>query len=166
MARKSMKKSKKMRGGNADTATATASNVVPAEQHSTLSSSDYNAGATATNANAATTPASATTAALDTKVGGSKGDSAPVGPVPVPSGPVTAGSALAPSKFGGKKTLKAGKKSRASKRTRGNCDSKAYCVKCKKMNTITNCVNAVSSNGRNMVKGTCAKCGTKMNKFV
>ncbi len=164
MARKSMKKSKKMRGGNADTATATASNVVPAVQTSGLQSSAYTASVS--GANAATTPASATAAALETKTGGSKGDSAPVGPVPVPSGPVTAGSALAPSKFGGKKTLKAGKKSRASKRTRGNCDSKAYCVKCRKMNTITNCVNAVSSNGRNMVKGTCAKCGTKMNKFV
>ena len=41
-----------------------------------------------------------------------------------------------------------------------------YCVKCKKMQTMTQCKKAVAANGRNMVKGVCKSCGTKMNKFV
>lgn len=47
----------------------------------------------------------------------------------------------------------------------GSCDT-AYCVKCKKKQTMIGCAKATSSNGRNMVKGTCKTCGTKMNKFV
>jgi len=43
---------------------------------------------------------------------------------------------------------------------------KAYCVKCKKMLIMTNCKKATSSNGRNMIKGVCKVCGTKMNKFT
>lgn len=45
------------------------------------------------------------------------------------------------------------------------CDT-AYCVKCKKKQSMTGCTKATSSNGRNMIKGTCKTCGTKMNKFV
>lgn len=45
------------------------------------------------------------------------------------------------------------------------CDN-AYCVKCKKMQTMTDCKKATASNGRNMLKGICKTCGTKMNKFV
>lgn len=41
-----------------------------------------------------------------------------------------------------------------------------YCVKCKKMQAMMDCKKAVSSNGRNMMKGVCKVCGTKMNKFV
>jgi len=41
-----------------------------------------------------------------------------------------------------------------------------YCVKCKKMQSMIQCKKAVSSNGRNMMKGVCKSCGTKMNKFV
>ncbi len=45
------------------------------------------------------------------------------------------------------------------------CDT-AYCVKCKKKQSMTGCTKTTSSNGRNMIKGTCKTCGTKMNKFV
>lgn len=45
------------------------------------------------------------------------------------------------------------------------CD-KGYCVKCKKPCDMTHCVKATSKNGRNMLKGECTKCGTKMCKFV
>lgn len=41
-----------------------------------------------------------------------------------------------------------------------------YCVKCKKMQSMIQCKKAVSANGRNMMKGICKSCGTKMNKFV
>ncbi len=42
----------------------------------------------------------------------------------------------------------------------------AYCVKCKKMQSMTGCKKATSANGRNMIKGLCKVCGTKMNKFT
>lgn len=184
MARKSkVRKSKRsMKGGNAVAAAsvpATSSNVVPFVQASQLGSSPVttSAGAPVTTDDATKTaltggsangvpnavPNGTTTGANGVQNGVTAGNA--VSLVPQPVGPVRAGSALAPSKFGGSKTLKGGKKA-GSKRTRGNCDGKAYCVKCKKMNTIKNCVNASASNGRKMIKGTCATCGTKMNKFV
>lgn len=191
MARKSkVRKSKRsMKGGNAAAAateTTTSSNVVAADQASKLSPSPVapvSAGAPVTTDDATKTAlkggsanavpnggqnavmnAGATTGSNGVQNGATTGANA-VGPVPQPSEAVRAGSALAPSKFGGSKTLKGGKKA-GSKRTRSNSDGKAYCVKCKKMNTIKNCVNASTSNGRKMIKGTCATCGTKMNKFV
>ena len=45
-------------------------------------------------------------------------------------------------------------------------DCIGYCVKCKKKQTMVSCKKATSSNGRNMMKGECKVCGTKMNKFV
>lgn len=186
MARKSkVRKSKRsMKGGNAAAAateTTTSSNVVAAEQASKLSPSPVapvSAGAPVTTDDATKTAlkggsangvvnAGATTGVNggENAVTAGTANTGPVGPVPQPSEAVRVGSALAPSKFGGSKTLKGGKKA-GSKRTRSNSDGKAYCVKCKKMNTIKNCVNASASNGRKMIKGTCAKCGTKMNKFV
>ena len=41
-----------------------------------------------------------------------------------------------------------------------------YCVKCKAKRTMVSCKNATSKNGRNMIKGVCKKCGTKMNVFT
>ena len=46
-----------------------------------------------------------------------------------------------------------------------HCD-KGYCVKCKKSGDMVKCNKATSKNGRNMLKGECNKCGTKMCKFV
>ena len=44
---------------------------------------------------------------------------------------------------------------------------KGYCVKCKAKNSeMTNCVKSKTTNGRNMVKGKCKKCGTNMCKFI
>ena len=40
-----------------------------------------------------------------------------------------------------------------------------YCVKCKKK-TQTNSVHQATSGTRVMLKGTCAVCGTKKNKFI
>jgi hypothetical protein len=45
------------------------------------------------------------------------------------------------------------------------CNS-AYCVKCKKVQSMTSCKSAKSVNGQNMIKGLCKECGTKMNKFT
>ena len=45
-------------------------------------------------------------------------------------------------------------------------DCIGYCVKCKKKQTMNSCKKATSSNGRNMMKGECKVCGTKMNKFI
>jgi len=41
-----------------------------------------------------------------------------------------------------------------------------YCVKCKKKQQMKDCKNSKSSNGRNMIKGLCKVCGTKMNVFT
>lgn len=42
----------------------------------------------------------------------------------------------------------------------------AYCVKCKEKRCMENAEKKESKNGRNMIQGTCNKCGTKMTKFV
>lgn len=42
----------------------------------------------------------------------------------------------------------------------------AYCLKCKEQVEVDNVTEAVSKNGRKMIKGTCSKCNTKVNKFV
>jgi len=42
----------------------------------------------------------------------------------------------------------------------------AYCVKCKAKGEMKDPKGSVASNGRAMMQGTCAKCGTKMTKFV
>lgn len=42
----------------------------------------------------------------------------------------------------------------------------AYCVRCKSVNSMVGAKRAVTKNGRNMLKGKCPKCGTKMNKFL
>ena len=41
-----------------------------------------------------------------------------------------------------------------------------YCVKCRSKSTMIGAKTVTSANGRNMLKGTCKKCGTKMNKFI
>ena len=51
------------------------------------------------------------------------------------------------------------------KKSASNCDT-AYCVKCKKVQSMSECKSAKSVNGRNMLKGLCKVCGTKMNKFT
>lgn len=42
----------------------------------------------------------------------------------------------------------------------------AYCVKCKSKSEMKNPKEKKTSNGRVMMTGTCAKCGTKMCKFM
>ena len=39
-----------------------------------------------------------------------------------------------------------------------------YCVKCKEKRDFTG--EVVEANGRRMAKGTCPKCGTKMNRIL
>lgn len=51
-------------------------------------------------------------------------------------------------------------------KTVGESCTTGYCVKCKKMQAMMQCKKAVAANGRNMMKGVCKECGTKMNKFV
>jgi len=42
----------------------------------------------------------------------------------------------------------------------------AYCVKCKKKVEITNGAAQTTKNGRQIMKGTCNKCGTGVCKFI
>ena len=41
-----------------------------------------------------------------------------------------------------------------------------YCFKCKLKTETLDCIEKTSSNGRNMIKGTCSVCGTKKSVFV
>lgn len=41
-----------------------------------------------------------------------------------------------------------------------------YCVKCKAKTGTKDLHEAVSKNGRKMIKGVCSICGTKKNQFV
>lgn len=60
------------------------------------------------------------------------------------------------------------RKRQSAKRQTGKSQSGqiGYCVKCKAKRTMVSCKNATSKNGRNMIKGVCKKCGTKMNVFT
>lgn len=40
------------------------------------------------------------------------------------------------------------------------------CMRCKTKKEMKNVKKTKSKNGRNMVKGECVKCGTKMSKFI
>lgn len=56
-----------------------------------------------------------------------------------------------------------------SKRSPGRSKSgetTGYCVRCKAKRTMENPKKATAKNGRKMMKGTCPKCGTKMNRFI
>lgn len=41
-----------------------------------------------------------------------------------------------------------------------------YCLKCKSQQQMVDEKLTITKNGRKMLGGTCAKCGTKMSKFV
>jgi len=41
-----------------------------------------------------------------------------------------------------------------------------YCLKCKKKTDTKDEHKTVSKNGRSMIKGTCAVCGSKKSEFV
>jgi hypothetical protein len=41
-----------------------------------------------------------------------------------------------------------------------------YCVKCRKTREILGAEERTAKNGRKMMCGKCAECGTKMTKFV
>jgi len=43
--------------------------------------------------------------------------------------------------------------------------TKGYCVKCRLMREMKN-EHKVKHGNRNMLKGTCSKCGTRMSKFI
>lgn len=46
-------------------------------------------------------------------------------------------------------------------------ECKGYCVRCKKKDSaMKNATVVKTANGRNAAKGVCAKCGTKMMKFL
>ncbi len=45
-------------------------------------------------------------------------------------------------------------------------DYVAYCVKCKAKRTMQNAQVVTNEKGRRQAKGTCPKCGTKMNLFL
>lgn len=42
----------------------------------------------------------------------------------------------------------------------------AYCVKCRRKQTMVNPVHKVAKNGTPMVQGRCPKCDTTMTRFV
>jgi hypothetical protein len=41
-----------------------------------------------------------------------------------------------------------------------------YCVKCRQKQTIKDGVVEKTAKGREVAKGTCPKCGTKVNRFL
>lgn len=41
-----------------------------------------------------------------------------------------------------------------------------YCVKCRAKKTMKNPSKSKTKNGRNLMRGSCPSCGTKMVKFV
>lgn len=43
---------------------------------------------------------------------------------------------------------------------------KAFCVKCKKSVEVKDAKLAKTKNGRDMIKGGCGTCGTKVNRFL
>lgn len=42
----------------------------------------------------------------------------------------------------------------------------AYCVKCRKTQTVVNATVTETANGRRMAQGTCPVCGTKVTRFL
>ena len=42
----------------------------------------------------------------------------------------------------------------------------SFCVRCKSKQTMEDAKNSKTKNGRDCVSGKCAKCGTKMIRFV
>ena len=42
----------------------------------------------------------------------------------------------------------------------------AYCVKCRHKRNMLSSRRVTTKKGRNMLKGLCPVCGTKMNKFI
>lgn len=42
----------------------------------------------------------------------------------------------------------------------------AYCVKCRKTQTVANATVKETANGRRLAQGTCPVCGTKVTRFV
>ena len=55
---------------------------------------------------------------------------------------------------------------KATKKSEGASGEMGYCVKCKEKRTMKNTKKVQTKNGRNALSGVCAKCGTKMMKFV
>jgi len=45
-------------------------------------------------------------------------------------------------------------------------DEIAYCVKCRKTQTVGNATIKETANGRKMAQGTCPVCGTKVTRFL
>jgi hypothetical protein len=45
-------------------------------------------------------------------------------------------------------------------------ETQAYCVKCRKTQTVENATVKEAANGRRMAQGTCPVCGTKVTRFL
>jgi hypothetical protein len=62
------------------------------------------------------------------------------------------------------------KKDRSSNEwnTRGDftMETQAYCVKCRKTQTVENATVKEAANGRRMAQGICPVCGTKVTRFL
>jgi hypothetical protein len=67
---------------------------------------------------------------------------------------------LVSTKKSRKNINKKNKRSTTSKNIPSNCNN-GYCVKCKKKQMMKDCVVV-----KNMLKGICPVCGTKMNRFI
>ena len=64
------------------------------------------------------------------------------------------------------KRSKRSKRSKASKGSKGSSKHVAWCVRCRSNVKMTGCKLTKAKNGRLMLKGKCAECGTKVNRFV
>ena len=45
-------------------------------------------------------------------------------------------------------------------------ETQAYCVKCRKTQTVTKATVKEAANGRRMAQGACPVCGTKVTRFL
>ena len=45
-------------------------------------------------------------------------------------------------------------------------ETQAYCVKCRKTQTVRDATVKETANGRRMAQGTCPVCGTKVTRFL
>jgi len=45
-------------------------------------------------------------------------------------------------------------------------ETQAYCVKCRKTQTVKDATVKEAANGRRMAQGTCPECGTKVTRFL
>ena len=78
----------------------------------------------------------------------------------------TSKSKTSKSKTPKSKTPKSKTSNNKTPKSKTTSNEMGYCVKCKEKRTMNDSKKVQTKNGRNALSGVCAKCGTKMMKFV